>query len=483
MRNNIIPTPKKVITSDEILEISEVKIHTDEVSWQKFVNVFKEGFEKVYGISVERDKGVLELIKDDSIAKGTYILSCSDKVKMYASDNEGAAYAIASLFQLINVKDGCISVPKINIEDYSDKDYRTLMIDLARCWHPVRTIFKYIDICFMFKIKYIHLHFTDNQLYTLPSKVFPDLSTKGRSYSFDDIKRIREYAIEREITIIPEFEVPGHARPLNKAYPEVFSDKRIDKDDESAKIITEVGGIIAHDNIICGGSSTAMAGVENLIKEIAEMFPESPYIHIGGDEANIKAWGNCSVCKKYMEDNSITGVDDLYSDFVSRAAQKVLDVGRIPIVWEGFSKKGAEKIPKETIVIVWENHYHMPHDLLSEGFKIINASWQPLYIVPGVEHRWNPIDILKWNVYNWQHWWENSEAYLNPVNVAPTENVIGAQLCSWECTYDQEINIVMENSAALAEKTWNVKRICDDKEFTTKHDRLMRMIARYIQDV
>ena len=63
-------------------------------------------------------------------------------------------------------------------------------------------------------------------------------------------------------------------------------------------------------------------------------------------------------------------------------------------------------ISKDVLVIRWENHYQNVYDLLKNGFKVINCSWQPLYVVSGIfEHeRYHFEDILDWNVYEWKHW-------------------------------------------------------------------------------
>lgn len=92
-------------------------------------------------------------------------------------------------------------------------------------------------------------------------------------------------------------------------------------------------------------------GVKTLIREICELFPEAPYLHIGGDEANIALWNQCADCRAYIEKNGIDDVYGLYSDYVARIAAYVLSLGKTPIVWEGFPESGSEKIPKETVVI------------------------------------------------------------------------------------------------------------------------------------
>jgi hexosaminidase len=248
---------------------------------------------------------------------------------------------------------------------------------------------------------------------------------------------------------------------------------------------TENGVAITDANVVCAGNKATMDGIRTLIGEMCELFPDTPYIHIGGDEANINVWNSCPKCREYMDTNGISGVYELYSEFVGRTAKIVLDMGKTPIVWEGFPKEGIEYIPRETIVIAWETMYHMPYDLIAEGFKVINSSWKPLYVVPNPESRfnWGIPEILDWNVYNWQHWYEKSEAHLNPINVAPTEQVIGAMLCLWECTFEEEIGRGINNLSALSERTWNVKRRHGTLDFIHRARGAIHRIARLIQSV
>ncbi len=471
----LIPVAKSAKVYDDVKVLASCAICTKHEAWNGYIDVFKDYFKKINDVEPASACGGIELVYDISVKSPGYVFDTTCGIKISASDDEGILYGLATALQLISVDSGKLSVQKLRIDDYPDKDYRGLMVDLARLWHPIHTIFRYIDVCFYYKIKYLHLHFIDDQIYSLPSRIFPNISTKGKCYTFEEIEAIRKYAAERNVILVPEVEAPGHARSLISAYPEVFGNNF--KDGCKTTIVTESGSVIDSGNIICAGNPKAMEGVAALMKEVIEMFPESPYIHIGGDEANIGAWNECEDCVQYMKDNNIEDEYELYSDFIGRVAQCILDNGKVPIVWEGFPVKGAERVPKETIVIAWESHYHMAYELLDEGFNIINCSWQPLYIVPGAGLRWNPYDIMAWNVYNWQHWWPNSVALLNPINVAPTDAVLGGQLCSWECTYEQEINFIMENLAAVSERTWTVTRLCNDDEFKKKLRQILYKLA------
>ncbi len=476
---NLVPTPKKAEKrSDKKFSVLP-KIYSHHGEFEKYLSLFKEMFYLANEIEFSNDLGGIELFCDKNLPRGKYTIDSGEVIKVYASEDEGILYALSSLIQLIDMTDG----PETGdyfIEDYPEKSYRSMMIDLGRQWHPFSKLLKYVDLCFLYKIKFLNIHFADTNLYTLPSKVFPKLSSKGKHYSFSEIETLNTYAKERGIILVPEFECPGHAPILNQNYPEVFSD--VFETESGTALYTEVGVKIETEELVCAGSEKSRNATKALLKEILDMFPDSPYINIGGDEANINQWNDCKVCREYMKSHGLKDEKELYCDYVADITKYVLSLGRTPIVWEGFPKEGCHMVPKETIVIAWESHYHMAYDLLDAGFRIINASWQPLYIVPSTRERWNSDDILNWNVYNWQHFWSESEAFLNPINVAPTEKVLGGMLCVWEMTFEQEIAFVMENLSALSERLWTVKRVCSSDEFRQKQRHLLTKASRIIQD-
>ncbi|MBP3376784.1 MAG: family 20 glycosylhydrolase [Clostridia bacterium] len=479
---SLVPTPKSIRKSEGDLTIPPF-INSEYEDFSEYVNTFCASVnricdKKIFSVGM----GGVILRFDDSLNKSSYTLdTLGDTAVLSASDSEGILYAVATLFNILSFEEGEIKVCRVYIEDYPDKNYRTLMVDLAREWKPAHLVYRYIDICFAMKIKYLHLHFMDDRLYTLPSHAFPKVTDNSPHYTFEDIEGFRAYANARGINIIPEIEVPGHAIKLVEAYPDIFGLK-IAGDAKGAEIITEMGEKITTNGILCAGTEESVNAVITLINEVMDMFPESEFINVGGDEANFNAWNYCTECQKYMKEHGQTAVKEMYCEFIGKITSSVIARGKTPIVWEGFPKEYAHLIPKETVVLSWENYYNYTEDLLADGFRIINASWQPLYIIPSYETRWNSEQIYAWDVYNWQHWWNKSRAKLNPVHVAPTEQVIGAQICSWECTYDQEINAILENLATLSERTWNERRVRSHEVFANGLRPYLQRIARLIQD-
>ena len=460
----LVPTPKKAADNGKKSSLLPF-IRCEKKEWKELISVFCECTKKIQGIVFSEGEGGVEICLNDSLPEEsytleTYVTEKGNGVRVSASDYQGAAYGLASALQLLD-RECCIEGWKI--EDWPDKAYRGLMVDLARQWHPFYTLLHYVDLCFFFKVKYLHLHFMDDQSYTLPSSVFPKLAVPGRSYKTEEIEKLRAYAKVRGVVLVPEIEMPGHAKVLNQAYPEWFSnswDDTLEKN-SAGKTITENGEVIRAESVVCVGSEKTFSGIQMLIDEVLELFPDSPYIHLGADEVNHHVWESCSSCVRYMEEHGIQNTKELYADFVARATDYVLKKGKTPIVWEGFASEYDDKISKDVIVIGWENHYQSADTLLENGFRVINCAWKPLYIVGNVykKDRYGFEDILNWNVYEWKHWWDQSVAYPNALQVEPTDQVIGAQVCIWGTTYEQEISRAVENLGAMSERVWNITPI------------------------
>lgn len=466
INSRIIPIPKCYECLGGEISV-DVRIYTEKEEWKGLLKGFCESAEKIFGIGFAEAPGGILLVFDKAVENEAYVIGIDKQVTVSASDIHGAAYGLATVLQLMEADGEKISAPAVKISDKPDKEYRGLMVDLARKWHPFSSVLHYVDLCYFYKIKYLHLHFMDDQSYTLPSEGYPKLPTKNRSYTFEQIEELKEYADNRGVVIVPEVEMPGHARSLNEAYPELFSCKFDEGCGE--ELVTELGAAINANSIICAGSDVALSGIKKLIDETITLFPNSKYICLGGDEANIKVWENCSVCREYMKKNKLADVSELYCDFTAKVTDYALSKGVIPILWEGFPKKYSDKISKDVIVIGWECHYQNPDSLSESGYRLINCTWQPLYVVPGIRERWGIKEILDWNVYEWQHWWEQSEACLNPIHLPDTEQVMGGQLCVWEQTYEREISFAAENIAALSERLWSVKRYRNYDTFIEKY--------------
>ena len=142
-------------------------------------------------------------------------------------------------------------------------------------------------------------------------------------------------------------------------------------------------------------------------------------------------------------------------------------------------------LSRDIIVTAWESLYHLPNELIDEGFTVTNSSCLPLYIVPPTHKhvaggRWYPEDILEWNIYTWRNWWKKSFAAEKPITVTPTDKVIGGTLCAWECTYAEDILPITENLAAFSERLWNSSCDAPKAEILSALERLSELSTRLV---
>ena len=471
----VIPAMKRAvceITSEKNTVILPAFIECEKAKWKEFSKSFMDLAKKIHGIEFGFGKGGIRLIQDKSVGKSGYRLNVEKCADLFLCDIDGLNYGFSTLMQLLCKTNGGIKLPTLKVEDFPETKYRGIMVDLARKWHAVDEILFYIDLCYLCKINYLQLHFTDDQSYTLPSAVLPKLSTEGRHYTFKEIERIVCYARGKNVNIVPEIDMPGHFKSAIDSYPELFAND-YEKDEHTQT-----------DNIACIGNPETFKWLDKLIFELCQLFPYSKYIHVGGDEANRQIWGKCVNCSKFMLENNIPDTYGLYSLFISKTTEMVLKNKRTPIVWEGFPRSGAGQIFKKVIVMAWESCYNPAPDLVEEGFEIINCSWMPLYLVDWKNKPdWGFKEILKWNIYNWQHFLPISIATEKPINIAPTEKVIGAQVCTWEADFAFESGHIVEFAAALTERTWTIGGKVQEQRFFDKLQSFKIITDKLLKDL
>ena len=398
--------------------------------------------------------------RDNKLSFGAYRLDYGNVITLSAADESGMHHALATLLQLSATagEDGFNAVETV---DFADYPYRGLMIDTARIFHPQENLLSYIDLCWMYKLSHLHIHFTDDQSYTLPSDIYPKLSTPGRCYTKEDISALCAYAESRGVTIMPEIDVPGHCRSFSHAYPEVFCSS------DTKHIIAFVPRVFA--------------AFEALLGELAELFPDSDRIHIGGDEADIAAWLKSEECRDYaaacgipVDHDERLSAERIYAVFIRKLSDIVLSLGKTPVCWEGFCKEVNYLVPRTTEVFSWEMYYQTTPDLTAGGYPLINGSWMPNYIV--YPHHQRPVEeLFDWSPRRFQAIHPKSPYQAEPYLMPAYDRLIGGQLLSWG---DHGVNTpdpaahlagefasIAERLPATAEGVWNQDKTISFAEF------------------
>ncbi len=375
----IIPKPNRIqVRSDNFNLTNSTVIYTSEKSltnllyMQGFLrDAAKFPFEQVKQLP-SRNYIVLDLLQGSEIPAEGYMLNVSAQgITIKGSTEAGIFYGIQSLFQMLpaTIYSGNPSghenwtVQGIEIEDSPRYGYRGMHLDVSRTFFDANTVKKFINWMSFHKMNKFHWHLTDDNGWRIEIKKYPRLTELGAwrgegevlnaaygsgkqryggFYTQKEIKEIIAYAAERQIEIIPEIDLPGHSKAVTASYPEIACEG----DDGSVSIQGE------GQNVWCVGREQNYKMLENILKEIASLFP-SKYIHIGGDEVNYDSWKNCPHCQALMKEKGMQKIEELLNYFVRRMESILEKHGKLMAGWDEILDGGDLK-PK-TMVYAWRS--------------------------------------------------------------------------------------------------------------------------------
>ncbi|MFE2186086.1 beta-N-acetylhexosaminidase [Streptomyces sp. NPDC059455] len=172
------------------------------------------------------------------------------------------------------------------ITDVPRYAWRGAMLDVSRHFFGVDQVKRYIDQLALYKINKLHLHLSDDQGWRIAIDSWPRLARYGGStqvgggpggyYTKDDYREIVRYAASRELTVVPEIDMPGHTNAALASYAELNCGGVA----PPLYTGTEVGF-----SSLCVPKEVTYDFVDDVIRELAALTP-GPYLHIGGDEAH-----------------------------------------------------------------------------------------------------------------------------------------------------------------------------------------------------
>ncbi|MEN6453045.1 MAG: beta-N-acetylhexosaminidase [Prolixibacteraceae bacterium] len=387
------------------------------------------------------------------------------KVVIEASSDVGIFYALQTLAQLTeaNLAGSESRIPCLKITDQPRFGWRGLMLDESRHFFGKQKVKQLLDWMAFYKLNRFHWHLTDVPGWRIEIKKYPELTTVGgignhtdpkaaaRFYTQEDIREIVQYANERFIEIIPEIDMPGHARAANRAYPE-FSGG---------------GSERFPDFTFNPGNEKTYGYLTDILREVAQLFP-SKYIHLGGDEVHFgnQQWNTDVHVQALMEKNHLKNLQEVEFYFIKRMTDSIAALNKTMIGWDEIISAGVD--PGKCMVMWWR--HNKPEQLsegLGKGYQTIMCPRIPLYF-----------DFVQDSTHTSGRKWEGdfatlkkilefSRMYREPIAKFPGL-IVGLQADLWSETIHSGERLdymTYPRIAGLAEIAWSDNLATDYNEF------------------
>jgi hexosaminidase len=349
----------------------------------------------------------------------------------------GALHGMETFLQLIQADRESFIAPAVQIDDHPRFAWRGTMLDVSRHWMPVEVVERTIDAMAAVKLNVLHWHLSDDQGFRVESKRFPmlqELGSDGHYYTQQQVREVINYARDRGIRVVPEFDMPGHATAWFAGYPELASAP-------GPYSIERKWGIF--DPAMDPTRDETYHFLDGLIGEMAALFPDD-YFHIGGDEVNGKQWSANPRIQAYMKAHGIKDNEALQSSFSRRVVPIVTKYGKKVIGWDEVL---SPDLPKGTVVHSWRGQKSLA-EAARQGFAgILSAPYYLDLIHSAADHyAADPI--------------ENESATLT---AEEKSLILGGESCMWVeyVTPDSIDTRIWPRNAAIAERLWSPQQVKD----------------------
>lgn len=418
--------------------------------------LIQKNLESIAGIEfVARGEENLEIKIKDPVLKipafkidESYELTfANSKILIKAPNEFGAFYALETLKQLYAHYEG--KLPAFTIKDSPRFPWRGLLIDVARNWIELGTLKRQIDLMAAVKLNVLHLHLSDDQAFRLESKVYPKLHQNNadkKFYSQEEIKELINYAAQKNIRVVPEFDVPGHTSSILAVYPELASVPGLNKPSKKYG---------PHDEAMNPLSSKTHEFLEKLFLEMAAIFPDD-FFHVGGDEVTGKHWLANTEISSYMQTNNITDTTGLQFQFTRRMEALMKKLGKKMIAWDEVLK---EKEHLDSAAQIWRGP-KFGRQALEIKMPVIYSYGYYLDLQLSSERHYQQDPTFDMNL--------------------PKDPTLlwGGEACLWsERTPDELVtNRIWPRAMAVAERLWSVRTKNDVEDFYDRQSKLSHLL-------
>lgn len=462
----IIPLPESYQSvSGSFLLNSKTTVYVNDPSFsEEALFLQKTLFDiKKLPVSIQSQPGnkSISLLKENraDTNKESYSLKMSSKgITISAADKEGIFRGIGSLLHLIIASEDN-SIACWNIEDAPRYGWRGFMLDESRHFFGKQKVKQLLDWMAFYKLNRFHWHLTDEPGWRIEIKKYPLLGYIGgignhsdhdaapQFYTQDEIREIVQYAAERKIVVIPEIDMPGHARAANRAYPQ-FSG----------------GGSERYPEFTFDpGNEGTYQYLTDILKEVDVLFP-SEMIHLGGDEVHFgnEAWNHNQGIKNLMAKHNLKDLPQVEKYFMVRMADSLFAMNNTILAWDEMADIS---LLSEKALIFWWRH-DQPAQLekaLEKDYRVVLCPRIPFYFdfVQDSTHivgrRWSGdfADLEKAYSFSPQKWVQGDRI----------QQVIGIQANLWTeviATTERLEFMTFPRITALSEAAWGQNNNYDD---------------------
>ncbi|HLV85411.1 MAG TPA: family 20 glycosylhydrolase [Candidatus Sulfotelmatobacter sp.] len=383
-------------------------------------------------LTVHADHGreeVQKLGEDES-----YSLTIADSgAQLNAATPLGVLHGLQTFLQLVQITPAGFSVPAVTIKDQPRFPWRGLMIDVSRHFIPIDVLKQNIDGLAAVKMNVLHWHLSDDQGFRVESKKLPKLQEKGSDnlyYTQEEIRDFIVYCHDRGIRVVPEFDMPGHARSWVIGYPELASG--------SGPYTLETG-----DPILDPTRESTYKFLETFIAEMAKLFPDE-YFHIGGDEVDGKEWDANPKIQEFIHSHGMKNNQDLQAYFNERLQKIVAKNHKTMVGWDEILHPD---LPKTIVVQSWRGPASLAQ-AAKQGYSSILSSGYYLDLMwPAARHY--AVEPLSGDA----------------ANLTPEEQkrILGGESCQWaEWVTPENIDShIWPRNAVVAERFWSPQQVTD----------------------
>ena len=380
---SIIPKPisEKIINGTfDLKSIKSITLKSGHIQERQAAILFQKYLSPISSIPIVKESNSLNQIiisidNESEIESEGYNLSVGEgaNIELIATSFSGLFYGFQTFRQLCPVelekyiKPRISDIQKCVIMDAPNFQYRGMHLDVSRHFFDVSFIKTYIDMIALHKMNVFHWHLTDDNGWRIDIKKYPELSKKsawsvdrtdepwkkqspilpgekasyGGYYTQDEIKDVVKYALDRNIMVIPEIEMPGHTSEVFAAFPNLSC--------KGDTIPVNPGSYWPNEDIFCAGNDQVFEFIEDVLTEVIDLFP-SPYIHIGGDEAEKTNWKKCPKCQKRIKIENLKNENELQSYFIKRVEKFILSKNKKLVGWDEILEGG---LAKSATVMSW----------------------------------------------------------------------------------------------------------------------------------